>query len=54
MVKYNDNFGAIIVFAVESIQEIVAMRDSQIDLFIRFCFQNNGRPSVILDMFKMV
>lgn len=26
-------------------QDIVDMPDRQIDLFIRFCLQNNGRPS---------
>ena len=29
----------------KAIQEIVDMPDRQIDLFIRFCFQNNGRLS---------
>ena len=29
----------------KSIQEIVDMPDRQIDLFIRFCLQNNGRLS---------
>ena len=29
----------------EAIQEIVDMPDRQIDLFIRFCLQNNGRLS---------
>ncbi|RPI96699.1 MAG: cell filamentation protein Fic, partial [Spirochaetales bacterium] len=31
--------------ARSSIQEIVDMPDLQIDLFIRFCLQNNGRLS---------
>jgi hypothetical protein len=31
--------------AKRAIQEIVDMPDRQIDLFIRFCFQNNGRLS---------
>ena len=30
----------------KSIQEIVDMPDRKIDLFIRFCLQNNGRLSV--------
>lgn len=30
----------------KAIQEIVDMPDRQIDLFIRFCLQNNGRLSV--------
>ena len=29
----------------QSIQEIVDMPDRQIDLFVRFCLQNNGRLS---------
>ena len=29
----------------KAIQEIVDMPDRQIDLFIRFCLQNNGRLS---------
>ena len=31
----------------KAIQEIVDMPDQQIDLFIRFCLQNNGRLSVL-------
>ncbi len=30
---------------MKAIQEIVDMPDRKIDLFIRFCLQNNGRPS---------
>ena len=38
MPKYNDT-------TKKAIQEIVDMPDRQIDLFIRFCLQNNGRLS---------
>ncbi len=32
---------------IRAIQEIVDMPDRRIDLFIRFCLQNNGRLSAL-------